>query len=105
MEPCVSVQAVNSTTLRIKAPHNYGTLDLDVTAGENWALFQLGDLSKWDADPVQKHLRIATLCPLDMCPTTAAACDPKHPKAPCGPPWYVLILNAFSSNPIGSSDF
>ena len=37
-------------------------MDLVIKTGDTWLVFTLGDLSKWAADPVQKHLRIATLC-------------------------------------------
>ena len=119
MEPCISARAVNSSTLQITAAHGYGTLELTVTAGENWALFTLGDLSAWTADPVQKHLRVATLCPLDMCvqaamrqyllfcltavccrcPSSTVACDQKHSCVgqncgQCGAPWEHSIAAA-----------
>ena len=74
MEPCVSAQAVGSNgTVRITAAHSYGTLDLGITVGEGWLLFTILDLSGWHADPIQKHLRIATLCPRDMCPNRTNA--------------------------------
>lgn len=102
MEGCVAAHAVavddsgNGGTLRITAAHGYGTLDLQIKAGANWLLFQLGDLSAWEADPVQKHLRVATLCPLDMCPKSAKPCVPGAPAPPpgtpvCGSPWEVPI--------------
>ena len=84
LEACVSAQQVTvngSSMLRITAAHGYGTLDLEITAGENWLLFKLGDLSQWSADPVQKHLRVATLCPLDMCPNSTSSSPWETPIA------------------------
>ena len=101
LEPCVSAAAVNSSTLRITAAHGYGTLELSLTAGTNWVLFTLGDLSAWRADPVQKHLRIATLCPLDMCPNSTKPCRHAQQssaatsgKTRCGSPWEIPIAGA-----------
>jgi hypothetical protein len=78
--------ANNATTVRLTAPHGYGTLDLGVTAGDNWIVFSIVKVSDWNADPEQKHLVLPTLCPVDICPPdcTAATCMPAisgHPAS------------------------
>lgn len=72
LDPCISASVVNGNTLRLTASHGYGTLDLSVTAGKEWIVFQIVDLSSWNADPEQKHLVLPALCPSDICPPDCA---------------------------------
>ena len=59
-------------TVRLTAAHDYGTLDIGIRAGANWVTFTIENISAWHADPLQKHLRLATMCPVDMCPNSTA---------------------------------
>ena len=75
--PCVSATRLgtstpNQTQLRIGAMYGYGTIDIGVTSreiGAGWVKFTVLNDSSWSADPVQRHIQFATLCPDDMCPS------------------------------------
>lgn len=85
LEPCTAASTVDgaaNATVRLSAPHGYGTLDLSVTAGPQWIVFQIVDLSNWNADPEQKHLVLASLCPVDICPP---GCEPPKCVTGVGP--------------------
>jgi hypothetical protein len=51
-EPCVSAEAVSPVgTVRITAAHGYGHLDLLITKGDKYILFEISNISAWTADP------------------------------------------------------
>jgi hypothetical protein len=58
-EPCKSAALVQGRpgTVRVTPAHaDYGTLDITIVATQQWVTFELGDVSKWTADPREKHL-------------------------------------------------
>ena len=67
--------------LRVTANHSYGSLDVGVKTSANgtagWVTFQLLSLDQWHADPVQKHLKFAYMCPQDICSAAPNAYLPK----------------------------
>ena len=83
LEPCTAAAAMSvpAGTVRLTAAHGYGTLDLGVTAGANWFTFSVVDMSAWAADPREKHIVLATMCPTDMCPPGCA--PPRCPPPLC----------------------
>lgn len=81
LEACIGAQVVVTppqaaagvTAVQVAAAHGYGRLTVGIEAGLNWFTFTLLDISAWNADPVEKHLVWARMCPTDMCPVLANA--------------------------------
>ena len=74
LDPCVSITAAavrpEGVHLTINAPHDAGELLITLTASADrrWVTFELGDLSRWQGDPEQRHTIWPRFCPADMCP-------------------------------------
>eukprot|EP01045_Picozoa_sp_COSAG04_P000655 COSAG04_NODE_17_length_40288_cov_9.152728_11_plen_1187_part_00 len=70
LEPCVSARALpGSDIVRLTAAHGYGSVDLRIQARSKWVVLELANMSLWHADPTEKHLVFAQMCPSDMCPS------------------------------------
>ena len=103
-DPCVRAQ-LTADGLRVFAAHGYGSVDIGIVAYARWLRFEVLDLAQWQADPVERHLQFANLCPADLCGTTPGA-DPQYPwpggnpgsSFPYGNPPY-----GFSTSSSGSS--
>ena len=67
-DTCVAAAKLSDATLRITAPHDYGTVDIGFTAFDLWVTFELTNLQAWAGDPDQQHLKFAKMCPADICP-------------------------------------
>ena len=93
----------NSTgSLRITAPHGYGassqaippfacgfmgllltdclclqTLDIGYTPFDLWVTLSVINLDAWEADPDQKHIKFAMMCPQDICASKPGIYSPK----------------------------
>ena len=76
---CVGAQ-LTADGLRVFAAHGYGSVDIGIVAYPRWLRFEVLDLSRWTADPVQKHLQFVSLCPADLCGSTPST-DPQFPFA------------------------
>jgi hypothetical protein len=71
-EGCVAAQPLEQkNSFRVSAAHGYGTVDIGITQGAQWVSFTLLNLSNWTADPIQRHLQLDFLCPVDICPEDA----------------------------------
>jgi hypothetical protein len=66
-DTCIAAAKLADGALRITAPHQYGTLDINYKAFDLWVTFELADLDMWRADMTQRHLKFAMLCPADIC--------------------------------------
>ena len=73
LEPCASLApaaAAAAGTFRIAAAHGYGELLVRIEPGgdsRGYLVFELVDISGWDADPKQTHVVWPRFCPTDMC--------------------------------------
>lgn len=65
--PTTAAAGNSSSSVRVTAAHGYGSLDIGLTAEENWVTLGLLRLDKWTADPAQRHLKFALMCPQDIC--------------------------------------
>jgi hypothetical protein len=65
---CTAATAPADGTLRITAPHGYGTLDIGFAPFDAWVTFQLKSIKDWQGDPTQRHIKFAKMCPADICP-------------------------------------
>jgi hypothetical protein len=79
-DACVNATVVpgHPDTLRIAADHGYGSVDVRITAGVRWLRFELISIADWHADPVQKHIKFASLCPVSICGSFGSG-DPTAP--------------------------
>ena len=77
-DACIRATVPANQTHRLFANHNYGSVDIAIVAYAQWLRFEVLDITQWSADPVEKHLQFANLCPVDLCgfvPNT----DPQNP--------------------------
>eukprot|EP01052_Picozoa_sp_SAG31_P046835 SAG31_NODE_9118_length_1330_cov_1.917141_2_plen_277_part_01 len=100
-EACIRASAFDNQTVRVFANHGYGSVDIGIIAYARWLRFEVLSLTQWNADPVQKHLQFANLCPADLCGSKPGA-DPQNPW-PGGDPGgsfpYALPPDERSSSP------
>ena len=72
LEPCASLApaAAAAGTFRVAAAHGYGELLVRIEPGgdsRGYLVFELADISGWNADPKQTHVVWPRFCPTDMC--------------------------------------